>query len=60
MQLLLVNWKKEQTVGPAGQKGTEGLAGQEEAKGPAGQEEVDGQATLLIMLPCERLKPVKN
>lgn len=47
-------------VGPTGQEKAEGLARQEEVEGPAGQEEADGEATLLIGLTCERLRPTMN
>ena len=52
--------RKGQAVGPEGQKRVEGPPRQEEAEGPVGQQEADGQETLLIVLPCERLRPVMN
>lgn len=37
-----------------------GLAERKRAEGPIGQEAFEGRASLLIMLPWERLRPVMN
>ena len=41
-------------------KAVVGPAGQKIAEGPTGQEAFEGKASLLIVLPCERLRPVMN